>query len=177
MRSAPSRPTRTMPGPGTDLPWRKPIGPLLTKDTELDPDLPEAWNAPGSLQAEAGDSANAGKNFRKALQIGESAGGEQRFAARDVSFRARRPVCAGERAPRFNYGVAFAKQSQFREAQTQVEASIQLTPEFAEAHDPRGATLLPRHCSAGDQTVPAGCAGQRSGIRQQATQALAEIGR
>jgi tetratricopeptide (TPR) repeat protein len=118
----------------------------LTKATELDPDLAEAWNALGSVQAEAGDSANAETHFRRALQIDPGSADAHANLANLLAAKNDLPQAMWhfERAVRFapgnalyhfNCGVAFAKQSQFRQARTQVEAAVQLKPDFAEAHD------------------------------------------
>ena len=103
-----------------DLGLAKSDAAALTKATELDPDLAEAWNALGSVQAETGDTANAEKNFRRALQIDPGSAdahanlanllaGEKRFAAGHVAFRAGRPVCSGERALPFQLRGGFCK--------------------------------------------------------------------
>jgi tetratricopeptide (TPR) repeat protein len=118
----------------------------LTKATQLDPDLAEAWNALGSVQAEAGDSANAEIHFRKALQIDPGSADAHANLANLLAAKNDLPqaIWHFDRAVRFapgnalyhfNYAIAFAKQSQFRQARTQVEAAIQFNANFAEAHD------------------------------------------
>jgi hypothetical protein len=74
---------------------------------------------------------------------------------------------------RFDYDVAFAKQSQFPEAPTQIEVAIRLKPDFAETHDllgglseNAGAVEKPILLEPVSVTRPAGAADQRRRPRQ-----------
>jgi superkiller protein 3 len=116
------------------------------KATQLDPDLPDAYNLAGAIWFETGDSAKGEAALRNAIRIqpnyaqahnnlGNLLSVAGRFEEARYHFEAALRVIGDYTGARYNYALALTRVRRFDEAQAQLEALLRTDPTSAGGHD------------------------------------------
>ena len=116
------------------------------KATQLDPDLPDAYNTAGAIWFETGDSAKGEAALRNAIRIqpnyaqahnnlGNLLSAAGRFEEARYHFEAALRIKEDYIGARYNYALALTRVRRFDEAQAQLEGLLRTDPRSAEAHD------------------------------------------
>jgi tetratricopeptide (TPR) repeat protein len=116
------------------------------KAMELDPEMPDAYNAAGAIWFEAGDTARGEAALRNAIRLqpnyaqahsnlGNLLSASDRFEEARYHFEAALRFKQNYNGARYNYALALLKAHRLDEAQTQVEAILRTDPNSAGAHE------------------------------------------
>jgi predicted CXXCH cytochrome family protein len=116
------------------------------KATQLDPDLPDAYNLAGAIWFETGDSAKGEAALRNAIRLqpnyaqahnnlGNLLSAAGRFEEARYHFEAALRVKADYTGARYNYALALTRVRRFDEAEVQLEALLRADPNSTEGHD------------------------------------------
>ena len=132
----------------------------LAKAVTLDPDMAEAHNELGELLADGGDLAKAESEFREALRIEPDMPSAQSNLAHALAARGNLPEAAWyferviRRVPkdaevRVNFAATLAGLNRPNDALREIQAALQLRPDFGLAHLNAAELLMKRGDAAG----------------------------